>query len=99
MPKSITEQTHWETVAQELEAERLKLVSYDMTLLHLLRDVRSKRLLDYGCGPGVLALALHRGGADIRAYDISEEMRKYCGDKIGHDRVYTITDAIPRDYY
>lgn len=99
MSKLISEQSEWARVAKELEAENLKLASYDSTLLDLLGDVRGKKLIDYGCGPGVLASALQRGGADIRAYDISEKMRVHCGDKIGHDRVYVSVDAIPQNYF
>ncbi len=99
MSKSISEQSEWARVAKELEAENLKLASYDSTLLDLLGDVTDKKLLDYGCGPGILASALQRGGADIRTYDISEQMRKLCGEKIGHERVYASADAIPKDYF
>ncbi|MBI4453785.1 class I SAM-dependent methyltransferase [Candidatus Woesearchaeota archaeon] len=99
MSTSITEQSEWARVSKELEAENLKLASYDSTLLDLLGNVIGKRLLDYGCGPGVLASALQRGGADIRAYDISEEMRKLCGNKIGHERVYANVDAIPKESF
>ena len=99
MSTSISEQSEWARVSKELEAENLKLASYDSTLLDLLGNVMGKRLLDYGCGPGVLASALQRGGADIRAYDISEEMRKLCGDKIGHERVYVGVDAIPQENF
>ena len=99
MSTSISEQSEWARVAQELQAENLKLASYDNTLLDLLGNVTGKKLIDYGCGPCVLASALQRGGADIRAYDISEEMRKLCGDKIGHERVYASVDAIPQDNF
>lgn len=99
MAKSIAKQTEWARVTQELEAEDLKLASYDRTLLELLGEVSGKLLLDYGCGPGVLASALQRRGADIRTYDISEKMRESCGDKIGRERVYASVDAIPKHYF
>ena len=55
--------------------------------------------MDYGCGPGVLASALSRGGADIQIYDISPDMRHLAGEKIGHDRVYNSIGEIPRDHF
>ncbi len=99
MQKSISEQLEWARVSAELEAENLKLASYDHTLLDLLGDVSGRRFLDYGCGPGVLASALQRRVADISAYDISDQMRGLCGEKIGHQRVYPNIDAIPREYF
>ena len=99
MSKSISEQSEWARVARELEAENLKLASYDSTLLDLLGDVACKKILDYGCGPGVLASALQIGRADVRTYDVSEQMRKLCGDKIGHERIYAGVDILPKNYF
>ena len=99
MSKLISEQSEWARVAQELEAEDLKLASYDGTLLDLLGDVEGRRILDYGCGPGVLASALLRGRGDVWTYDVSEEMRKLSGEKIGHDKVHSRVEDIHSDSY
>lgn len=97
--KNISDQKEWQRVAEELEAERLKLASYDKTLLAQLGIIDGKHILDYGCGPGVLASALHRLGADVRAFDISPEMRRLCGEKIGHENVHISESEIPEKYF
>ncbi len=99
MAKCITQQSKWAEVAAELEAEHLKLASYDTTLVELLGNVEEQSILDYGCGPGVLALALARAKADVRAYDISYDMRTFAGEKIGSHRVYASIDEIPKGYF
>ena len=42
-----------------------------------------KTVLDYGCGPGVLALALKNLSAEAYAFDISPQMLEMAGVKIG----------------
>lgn len=99
MVKQISRQTEWSRVAEELQAENLKLASYDSTLLELLGDVSDKRILDYGCGPGVLATALQRGGANVSAYDISPDMRQLCRQKIGLEKVFDSVESIPKNEF
>lgn len=99
MSKQVPTNSEWALVAKELEAEELKLASYDVALLDLLGDVRGRKILDYGCGPGILASALLRGGADIQIYDISPDMRQHAGRKIGRDRVYSSIGGVPMNYY
>jgi len=81
-------QNEWDKVAAELEKEDLKLASYDTTLVPLLGDVRSKVILDHGAGPGVLALALKRLGAEVKAWDVNAEMRAKTAQKLGKENVY-----------
>lgn len=99
MTKHISQQSQWSQVANELMAENLKLASYDRTLIDLLGDVEGQAILDFGSGPGVLAYALSRARADVHAYDISKEMRKLAGDKIGQKNVYASVEEIPRNYF
>ncbi len=99
MSKQVSKHSEWAQVAKELEAEELKLASYDATLLDLLGSVKGRRILDYGCGPGILALVLTRGRADIQIYDISSDMRQLAGRKIGHDRGCGSIEEIPRNYF
>lgn len=86
--KEVKRQDEWNRVAEELASENLKLMSYDSTLLSLVGNLNSKKILDYGCGPGVLVLTMQRLGGDVRTFDISPEMRDVCGQKIGHENVY-----------
>ena len=64
MGKLISDQGEWINVAEELNSENLKLASYDTTLIPLLGQLVGKKVLDYGCGPGVLALTLQKLGAN-----------------------------------
>lgn len=43
-------------------------------MLSLLSEVREKKILDAGCGPGVLSSILQDKGADVTAIDYSDEM-------------------------
>ncbi len=95
MTKIISRHSEWGEVARDLEAEKLKLASYDGPLLDRLGNVTDKKILDYGCGPGVLALALKKLGADVRVFDISKDMLRLAGKKIGHEKVYETAKKIP----
>ncbi len=103
MPKNSTKivahQEEWDKVAKELEHENLKLMSYDNTLLSHIGALKGKRILDYGAGPGVLAMALSRLGAAVKVYDISLEMRENAGHKIGAKNVYEKIVDIPKDFF
>ena len=44
--------------AIELQNENIKLKSYDNTIISALGDITNKKILDYGCGPGVLVSVL-----------------------------------------
>jgi ubiquinone/menaquinone biosynthesis C-methylase UbiE len=95
----ISHQHQWDRVAADLVAENLKPAAYDNTLVPLLGDMRGKKILDYGCGPGVLATALQRLGADVQVYDVSPEMRQQAAEKIGEGNVFASTIEIPQTYY
>ncbi len=99
MSKLISRHSEWGAVAKELNAEKLKLASYDGPLLDQLGNVAGKKILDYGCGPGVLALALAKLGADIRVFDIDPKMLIFAGEKIGQDKVYTKAVDIPSSFF
>jgi SAM-dependent methyltransferase len=49
----------------------------------LLPDVKGKRVLDAGCGPGVYAEWLVTHGAEVVAIDVSEEMVRYAKERLG----------------
>ena len=87
--QTIETQNQWHLALKSLEGEDLKLASYDKTLLEELGDVKDKKILDYGSGPGVLALALKKLGANITAYDINLEMSQKAGEKIGKENSFS----------
>ena len=97
--KLVSEETEWCRVSEELKAEQLKLASYDNTLIPLLGKIKSKKILDYGGGPGVLVLALKKLGADVKEYDISEDMRKQASQKIGKENIYDKVEDIPKNKF
>src|SRR3989338_8793709 len=99
MGKLISDQGEWINVAEELNSENLKLASYDTTLIPLLGQLVGKKVLDYGCGPGVLALTLQKLGANVNALDISAEMLKLCSAKIGENNVHFNFEKIPQESF
>lgn len=95
----VARQEEWNKVAGDLEAENLKLASYDNTLVPLLGDLKDKKILDYGAGPGILALGLQRLGADAKVWDINPELVNKSAEKIGDDNVYRNIEDVPRHYF
>ncbi len=51
-------------------------------MLSLLPDVRGRRVLDVGCGPGVYAEALVARGASVVACDVSERMLELADQRL-----------------
>ena len=72
--KHIEKQDQWSKASAELSEEVIKLASYDTLLLEILGDIKKKKILDYGCGPGILLKELDSRGADVYGFDISEEL-------------------------
>src|SRR3989338_3834187 len=97
--KFVADQKEWSIVSKELEDENIKLAYYDHTLIPLLGNVGNKKILDYGAGPGVLALALKKLGANVKVYDINPEMAEKAGQKIGSENVYNFLNQIPKDHF
>ena len=95
----------WGEVKEHLEAEKLKLASYDNTLLQLIGNIEKnvveeqRNVLDYGAGPGVLAYALQQLGVIVKVFDIDPEMRTKAAEKVGQENVYTSTVAIPSNNF
>jgi SAM-dependent methyltransferase len=51
--------------------------------LSLLPDVRSKKVLDAGCGPGVYSEWLADRGAEVVAFDVNEKMVRLARERLG----------------
>lgn len=97
--KLVSEQEKWDIVAKELEGENLKLASYDNTLMSVIGDVNGKNILDYGAGPGVLALGVKKMGGNVKVWDIGPEMREKSAMKIGAENIYNDVNEIPKDFF
>ncbi|MBI5047258.1 class I SAM-dependent methyltransferase [Candidatus Micrarchaeota archaeon] len=79
----------WAKVAAELQGEDLKQKIYDNTLLDLCGDLKDKKVLDYGAGPGVIAKRIARVGARVHAYDVSPDMLRIAAQNLGSEKVHT----------
>lgn len=97
--KLVADQKEWSVVAKELDAENLKLASYDNTLMSAIGDIKDKKVLDYGAGPGVLALGLQKMGAEVKVWDINNEMREKAGAKIGSENIYNDISQVPENFF
>ncbi|MBS3086832.1 class I SAM-dependent methyltransferase [Candidatus Pacearchaeota archaeon] len=97
--KGVFDQVKWGIVSKELEEENLKLASYDNTLIPLLGSLKGKKVLDYGGGPGILALTLKKLGAEVKEYDVSHDMLEKAGLKIGKKNVYENIKNIPKNHF
>ena len=94
--KRVANEKDWSQVVQELQKENLKLMSYDHALLAELGNVCGRSVLDYGAGPGVLALTLTKLGAIVKVFDVSAEMRQKAAHNIGRRNVYDSVVKIPQ---
>ena len=69
----------YNTIAQHFHDERVKKKNFyneflDMpNVLKTMGNVKGKRVLDIGCGPGLYANLLHKRGAEVHGVDISEK--------------------------
>ena len=67
--------------------------------LSLLPEVRGKRVLDAGCGPGVYAEWLVGRGATVVAFDVSEKMVRLARERLGEKaRVLRADFGRPLDF-
>lgn len=63
--------------------------------LALLGDVRGRRILDLGCGTGVLARRLWRAGARVMGVDGSEAFLERARRRVGGDEIpWAVVDAL-----
>lgn len=97
--KAITKQEEWGAVLKELENENFKLASYDNTLISAIGDIIGKKILDYGAGPGILALVLQKMGAEVKVWDINHEMRDKSAEKIGRKNIYSNINKMSKNYF
>ncbi|MFW9872462.1 MAG: class I SAM-dependent methyltransferase [Candidatus Thorarchaeota archaeon] len=99
MAKIVVEQYEWDKVYKDLENEVVKTSTYDNYIIQLMGDVKNKKILDYGCGPGIIAKALHDFGAIVDVYDINEQILRMANKRIESQRIFNTKGQILKDYY
>ncbi len=93
--KLISKEKEWDRVSKELKLEKIKIAYYDNTIIPLLGNIKNKKILDYGGGQGILAIALKKLGADVKIWDISNKIRKQAAKNIGKENIYNSIKEIP----
>jgi 2-polyprenyl-3-methyl-5-hydroxy-6-metoxy-1,4-benzoquinol methylase len=96
---SNSKKNKWSLLTKELDNEKIKLLSFDETLIKNIGNVKGKRILDYGSGTGIIAKKMKDLGADVKAYDISSEMLRLTSEKIGIENTYSHSEDIPENYF
>lgn len=66
-------------------------------LKQFLPDVKGKKLLDYGCGNGLIAYYFFQKGAVVELADISDNLVDWLKEKYGKDGIKVIQVATPQD--
>ncbi len=61
-------------------------------IMHLLPEVPGRRILDAGCGPGVLMEYLRAQGADVVGVDVSANMLSFAQQRLGEGAVLHLAD-------
>lgn len=77
---------HYAALYEELMALPYRQHLELPTLKHLFGDLNGLRVLDFGCGPGVISRWLHHLGAAVTGYDISEGMIEYARQRAEHEQ-------------
>lgn len=99
MKKSIVNQKDWDLVLKELEREKIKLMSYDNTIISNLKGIKGTRILDYGAGPGILAGVLKKLGADVKIYEVNNKIIEAAGRRIGKENVFSNVKRLPQSFF
>jgi SAM-dependent methyltransferase len=61
---------------------------------YLLRDVRSKTVLEYGCGDGINTIVLARRGAKVKALDISPDLISIARQRLAANHIMADVEFI-----
>jgi SAM-dependent methyltransferase len=81
--------------ADDVEANIWNSLYERPAMQQMIGNVRAKRILDAGCGSGVLTEWLAENGADVVALDASSEMVRITSDRVG-DRVQVFQADLAR---
>jgi ribosomal protein L11 methylase PrmA len=95
----IVEKNEWDLVYKDLENEKIKTSTYDDCIIKLMGNVEKKRILDYGCGPGVIAKALKDMGANVDIYDINKHILRMANYRLSDENIKSNKSNIPQNTY
>ncbi len=91
---------HADKYAEAIENNAYNALYERPSTLALVGDVKNKRVLDLGCGPGVYAELFAKQGATVTAIDLSEEMVALTQRRLG-DAVtcysQDLTEGLPNE--
>lgn len=92
-------QYDWHKVYEALEDETIKTTIYDDLILSQMDIVKDKRILDYGCGPGIISHALEEKEADIDIFDINKRILKIARKRVLEKHIIYEADNISENTY
>jgi SAM-dependent methyltransferase len=99
MKKTVINQKDWDLVLKELEGEKIKLMSYDNTIIGNLGGIKGTRILDYGAGPGIVAGVLKKLGAEVKVFEVNDKILDAAGKRIGRENVFNDVKLLPQNYF
>lgn len=99
MKKAVINLKDWDLVLKELEAEKIKLMSYDNTIIGNLGEIKGTRILDYGAGPGILAGVLKKLGAEVKIFEVNDKILEAAAKRIGKENVFSTVKKLPLNYF
>lgn len=73
---------HWEQISNSLRKRNIYVIArYELVLDLIGNEIKDKKILDVGCGDGVLSYLLSKKGAKVTGIDNSEEAIKFAKEK------------------
>jgi ubiquinone/menaquinone biosynthesis C-methylase UbiE len=73
---------HWEQISRSIKKRNVYVVARYELILDLIGDkIKGRKVLDVGCGDGVLSYLLAKKGAVVTGIDTSEEAIKFAKEK------------------
>ncbi|GAB3147664.1 class I SAM-dependent methyltransferase [Micromonospora sonneratiae] len=96
MGDSLVKADHYDVFAERYSADNeTNLINgyYERpAMIRLAGDVRGRRILDAGCGSGLLSAALRERGAIVTGFDSSPAMVELAARRLGEDATLLVAD-------